>query len=437
MKRARGGAKVKGNKGPVNGLAEAEQLCMLQQSALDRISMDFQHLKALIERVVMLADTERRNGAEGGNFAALLHRLREIIAANHRTPCTTRELAPLPVAATSITCDDDDMELAEGEVICVSDSPELQMAQLWRTSSGAQLKGGHGPGQISKRWTAPKIGLLANEFHCGRLGREAWGGISSHHLMAVVRHLPSRAGRAPADRVFSHFSKGPQALLASYERRRVKGDRDPLLLDWMQGWAMSLLEENYNAANISQRITDQVLGQQATSASPAHGVVSAELSEPSFPSLALLAGSAECATQAPTSWNTPGIPHRSQQAAVTSPADRALLVVAGAGSGKTKTLLARVRWLVASGQVTQANEILLLSFSRAACDELRQRLRALDRGLSAAVKVKTFHSFALDLFRSHRQALLCESVQGLLPGRLLRVLQHDENLRVVGEWEGA
>jgi hypothetical protein len=33
------------------------------------------------------------------------------------------------------------------------------------------------------------------------------------------------------------------------------GDRDPLLLDWMQGWAMSLLEENYNAANISQLLT--------------------------------------------------------------------------------------------------------------------------------------------------------------------------------------
>eukprot|EP00435_Cladocopium_sp_Y103_P006633 s987_g2.t1 len=59
-----------------------------------------------------------------------------------------------------------------------------------------------------------------------------------------------------------------------------------------------------------------------------------------------------------------------------------------------------------SGQVTQASEILLLSFSRAACDELRQRLRALDRGLSAAVKVRTFHSFALDLFRSHREAAL-------------------------------
>lgn len=129
-RRAAVGSKLKGNKGDDSDLrlAEAEQLCMLQQSALDRISMDFQHLKALIERVVMLADTERRNGAEGGNFAALLHRLREIIAANHRTPsCTSRELGPLPVAATSITCDDDDMELAEGEVICYGSEqvPEL------------------------------------------------------------------------------------------------------------------------------------------------------------------------------------------------------------------------------------------------------------------------------------------------------------------------
>ncbi|CAJ1457310.1 unnamed protein product [Effrenium voratum] len=107
-------------------LAEAEQLCMLQQSALDRISMDFQHLKALIERAVMLADTERRNGIEGGNFAALLHRLREIIAANHRTPRGgSQELGDLPVVATSIICDDDDVELAEGEAVCYPRSPDV------------------------------------------------------------------------------------------------------------------------------------------------------------------------------------------------------------------------------------------------------------------------------------------------------------------------
>ena len=38
-------------------------------------------------------------------------------------------LGCLGCAYPQITCDDDDMELAEGEVICVSDSPELQMAQ--------------------------------------------------------------------------------------------------------------------------------------------------------------------------------------------------------------------------------------------------------------------------------------------------------------------
>ncbi|CAK9073289.1 unnamed protein product [Durusdinium trenchii] len=112
-------------------LADAEQLCILQQSALDRISMDFQHLKALIERTVMLADTERRNGVEGGNFAALLHRLREIIAANHRTPQgANAELGPLPVAPTSITCDDDDVELAEGQVICYGQREECKEQEL-------------------------------------------------------------------------------------------------------------------------------------------------------------------------------------------------------------------------------------------------------------------------------------------------------------------
>ena len=58
--------------------------------------MDFQHLKALLERTVMLADSERRTGAEG-NFAALLRRLREIIASQREA----REEPKLPVAATS------------------------------------------------------------------------------------------------------------------------------------------------------------------------------------------------------------------------------------------------------------------------------------------------------------------------------------------------
>lgn len=62
--------------------------------------MDFQHLKALMERTVMLADSERRKGSEG-NFAALLHRLREIIATQREAVHV--EPTGLPVAATSET----------------------------------------------------------------------------------------------------------------------------------------------------------------------------------------------------------------------------------------------------------------------------------------------------------------------------------------------
>jgi len=232
--------------------------------------------------------------------------------------------------------------------------------------------------------------------------------------------------RAPAT-VASHFSKGPQALiyelsdlsppdlealLISYERRRLKGDRDPALLEWMQGITSTILD--------SKRIPKSV----AVRPTPCR-----------VPPVSLGAGQvAGCQVPHLVATEILGTLTPSQQQAVISPLDRALLVVAGAGSGKTKTLLARVRWLVASGQVTDPSAILLLSFSRAACDELRQRLRSLDRGLSAAVKVRTFHSFALDLFRSQREVLLRDGVQECLTGRLHRVLQ-DETLRVVGEWE--
>jgi len=88
---------------------EAERRCEMQQHALERISVDFQHLKALIERAVLLADTERRKGVQGGNFAILLQRLRDIIAANRNRDAahSERELGNLPIAATPMHGDDD------------------------------------------------------------------------------------------------------------------------------------------------------------------------------------------------------------------------------------------------------------------------------------------------------------------------------------------
>jgi len=51
-----------------------------------------------------------------------------------------------------------------------------------------------------------------------------------------------------------------------------------------------------------------------------------------------------------------------------------VLVVAGAGCGKTKTIIARATHLIGSG--VEASEILMLTFTNRASREMKQRLRA-------------------------------------------------------------
>ena len=84
-----------------------------------------------------------------------------------------------------------------------------------------------------------------------------------------------------------------------------------------------------------------------------------------------------------------------QKDAVTA-RDRALLVVAGPGSGKTFTVVQRITHLVRARQV-RPEEILVLAFNRSAAAELRERLgKALGRR-AQYVDVRTFHSLALRL----------------------------------------
>lgn len=54
--------------------------------------------------------------------------------------------------------------------------------------------------------------------------------------------------------------------------------------------------------------------------------------------------------------------------------ERSLLVLAGAGSGKTSVLVARAGWLLTRGEAA-AEQILLLAFGRQAAQEMDERIR--------------------------------------------------------------
>ncbi len=79
--------------------------------------------------------------------------------------------------------------------------------------------------------------------------------------------------------------------------------------------------------------------------------------------------------------------------------DGAVLVIAGAGSGKTKTLIYRVARLIESG--VSPNNILLLTFTRKAADEMLNRASMILDSRCEQVHGGTFHSFANMILRKY------------------------------------
>ena len=91
----------------------------------------------------------------------------------------------------------------------------------------------------------------------------------------------------------------------------------------------------------------------------------------------------------------------SEQAAAVRHGSGPLLIVAGPGTGKTRTLTHRVAHLLASGQAGP-HEILAVTFSVRAAGELRLRLAdLLGRDAACGVLAATFHSVCARLLREH------------------------------------
>ncbi|MFZ1871844.1 MAG: DNA helicase IV [Chania sp.] len=85
----------------------------------------------------------------------------------------------------------------------------------------------------------------------------------------------------------------------------------------------------------------------------------------------------------------------SQSRAVVNGED-SVLVLAGAGSGKTSVLVARAGWLLRR-QEAEPGQILLLAFGRKAADEMNERIQ--DRLGNVAIQAKTFHALALQVIQ--------------------------------------
>ena len=81
------------------------------------------------------------------------------------------------------------------------------------------------------------------------------------------------------------------------------------------------------------------------------------------------------------------------------------LVLAGAGCGKTRTIIARCEYLIASG--VPANRIYVLAFTRKAADQIIERVGATLDSAARGLRASTFHKFCLTLIHAHPQLFGC------------------------------
>lgn len=92
-----------------------------------------------------------------------------------------------------------------------------------------------------------------------------------------------------------------------------------------------------------------------------------------------------------------------QRAAVTLPAEPAL-ILAGAGSGKTRVLTTRVAWLLQTGQISPGG-VLAVTFTNKAAREMMTRLQAMLPVNVRGMWIGTFHGLCNRLLRAHHQSV--------------------------------
>lgn len=115
---------------------------------------------------------------------------------------------------------------------------------------------------------------------------------------------------------------------------------------------------------------------------------------------------------------------QTQSAIINDNESRFIVVPAGPGSGKSYVLVRKLASLILLEDV-KSEQLLMLTFSRAAAVEFKKRLRNLIGNAAEYVEIKTFHSYSFDILGRKGSVddsghIVADAVEGILRGRVER-----------------
>ena len=115
-----------------------------------------------------------------------------------------------------------------------------------------------------------------------------------------------------------------------------------------------------------------------------------------------------------------------------------LLVLAGAGSGKTKVLTTKVAYLELEKSIDPSN-ILAITFTNKAAKEMKQRILNMVGAIGYKIQISTFHSFGLSILQKHYEKLglnknftiLDSDHSNVVIKNILKDMNYDESYRTI------